>query len=89
MRARIGRLEPPSLFEDVSEPATDIFGAAVLRACPDLSQIIAVEIMSLMLHGAISCFEKNAIDAAHRPGNTRTPHLKKIRRLNRGNSGWQ
>jgi hypothetical protein len=41
-------------FEDISEPGTDIFGAAVLRAPPDLRLIIAVKAILLMLHGVIS-----------------------------------
>jgi hypothetical protein len=42
------------LFEEVSEPGPDLFGAAMLRAPPDLGQIIAVTIMRSMLHSAIS-----------------------------------
>jgi hypothetical protein len=46
------------LFEEVSEPGPDLFGAAMLRAPPDLGQIIAVTIMRSMLHSAISRLEK-------------------------------
>jgi hypothetical protein len=48
----------------MAEPGTDIFGAAVLCASPDLRLIIAVKIILLMLHGVISFLQKN-IDAAY------------------------
>jgi hypothetical protein len=37
-----GRSELPSLFEEIGEPEMEVFGAAVLCASPDLSEIIAV-----------------------------------------------
>jgi hypothetical protein len=48
-------------------------------ASPDLSQIVAVEIVSLILHGAIHVFQKKrAIDATG-----------EIRHSNRADNGWQ
>jgi hypothetical protein len=54
MPPRIQRFELPSSVEEFGEPGTDIFGAAVLRASPDLRLIVAVKVMLLMLHGVIS-----------------------------------
>ena len=60
-----GRSRPPSFFEDISEPAIDIFGTAALCATPDLGKIIAVKIMSLVLHGITpNTFGENATYAA-------------------------
>jgi len=61
MRSRIGRFELPSFFEDTGEPGTDVVGAAALRVPPDRSQIIAVKIMWVMLHGVTSLSQKNVM----------------------------
>jgi hypothetical protein len=50
------------LHEEFGEPAADIFGAAMLRASPDLGQIV-VKIMSWMLHGQFHV-SKNTIGAS-------------------------
>lgn len=67
-RSRIGRFLLSSFFEDMSKPGTGVFGAAVLRAPPDLRQVIAVRIISFMLHGITSCFGENATEAVYSTG---------------------
>jgi hypothetical protein len=39
-----------ALSEDIGEPGAEILDAAAVRIAPDLGQIIAVTIISLVLH---------------------------------------
>jgi hypothetical protein len=76
-------------FEDISEPGTDIFGAAVLRAPPDLRLIIAVKAILLMLHGVISFSVKNCRRGllTGKDGQRRVQRNSLLK--NDATSGWQ
>jgi hypothetical protein len=58
MRWSIGRCELASPSEDLSEPRPEILDASALRVPPDLGQVIAVPIGSLMLHVSLQVSEK-------------------------------
>jgi hypothetical protein len=81
VRQRIVRFALPFF-----EPAADIFGAAVLRAAPDLRLMVAIKVILLMLHGAISYFCKNSYQRRLLTGNDGQRRVQKMRGSNRGDS---